>query len=346
MARRLPAGLEALTELALDLRWTWNHATDHLWRALDPTTWEMTRNPWIILQNIPDERLRALAADADFQRLLATILEDRRSYAGGPLSPTPPAAYFSMEFGIGEALPLYAGGLGVLAGDHLKAASDLGVPMVGVGLLYQEGYFRQALDVEGRQHELYPYNDPTALPIQPAIAEGGGWLRIAVELPGRTLWLRVWHATLGRVMLYLLDSNVPLNDPADRGITGKLYADSPEIRLCQEIVLGIGGWRLIDALAIPIGACHLNEGHAALVVLERARSAMKALRLSFSTALWGTRSGNIFTSHTPVAAGFDAFSPGLLAKYFPDGRGYLADLGISFQTLLGLGRIDPGDDND
>ena len=343
MSRRLPSELEALTELALDLRWTWNHATDRLWSALDPVTWELTRNPWSILQNVPGERLRALAADVEFQRLLATIVEDRRSYQGIPMASSPLTAYFSMEFGIGEALPLYAGGLGVLTGDHLKAASDLGVPLVGVGLLYQEGYFRQALDAGGRQHELYPYNDPTALPIQPAVAEGGSWLRIAVDLPGRTLWLRAWQAVVGRVTLYLLDSNVPVNDPVDRGITGKLYDADPETRLCQEIALGIGGWRLLDTLGVKVGACHLNEGHAALAVLERARSAMKALGLSFSAALWATRAGTIFTSHTPVAAGFDVFSPDLLAKYFPEGRGYLAELGISFQRLLGFGRIDPGD---
>jgi len=343
MSRRLPSGLEALTELALDLRWTWNHATDRLWSALDPVTWELTRNPWIILHNVPGQRLQELAADGEFQRLLASIIEDRRSYQGLPLSSSPLTAYFSMEFGIGEALPLYAGGLGVLAGDHLKAASDRGVPLVGVGLLYQEGYFRQALDARGRQHELYPYNDPTALPIQPAVADGGSWLRIAVDLPGRTLWLRAWQAVVGRVTLYLLDSNVPVNDPVDRGITGKLYDADAETRLCQEIALGIGGWRLLDTLGLKVGACHLNEGHAALAVLERARSAMKALGLSFTAALWATRAGTIFTSHTPVAAGFDAFSPDLLAKYFPDGRGYLAELGIGLQRLLGLGRIDPGD---
>jgi starch phosphorylase len=343
MPRRLPPGLESLTELALDLRWTWNHATDHLWRALDPGTWEQTRNPWIILQNVPGERLQSLAADGEFQRLLAAILDDRHSYQGSPLAPSPPTAYFSMEFGIGEALPLYAGGLGVLAGDHLKAASDLGVPMIGVGLLYQEGYFRQALDAEGRQHELFPYNDPTALPIRPVRADGGSWVRIAVDLPGRTIWLRAWQAAVGRVTLYLLDSNVPVNDPVDRGITGKLYDADPETRLCQEIVLGIGGWKLIDALGIQVGACHLNEGHAALVILERARSVMKSLGLSFSAALWATRAGTVFTSHTPVAAGFDAFSPDLVARYFPDGRGYLAELGISLQRLLGFGRVDPAD---
>ena len=248
-----------------------------------------------------------------------------------------------MEYGLGDAIPLYAGGLGVLAGDHLEAASDLGVPMVAVGLLYQEGYFRQLVDAAGRQEELYPYNDPTALPIQPTPAPSGGWLKIPVDLPGRKLWLRVWQAMVGRVPLYLLDANVPINEPADRGITGKLYGDGPEMRLRQEIALGIGGWRLLDTLGIEPGACHLNEGHTAFVVLERARAAMQAHDLPFGAALAATRAGNLFTTHTSVAAGFDAFPAPLMAKYFPPGRGLLAELGLSLHDLMALGRA-PGAD--
>jgi starch phosphorylase len=341
----LPPGLEPLAELALDLRWTWSHDADHLWRTLDPETWEATRNPWLILQDAPRDRLAALAEDPGFRRDLGRILAARRGYLaappvldGGSGELSRPVAYFSLEFGIGEAIPLYAGGLGVLAGDHLKTASDLGVPMVALGLLYQEGYFRQTFDAAGRQEELYPYNDPMSLPIQPALAASGEWLTIPVDLPGRLLRLRAWRATVGRVTLYLLDSNVPINDPVDRGITGKLYGDGPEMRLRQEMVLGIGGWRLLEALGIEPGACHLNEGHAAFVVLERARAAMKNCHLSFREALAATRAGNVFTTHTPVAAGFDAFSPMVLAKYFPAERGYLASLGITFAELLALGR--------
>jgi starch phosphorylase len=342
LPRDLPAGLEPLTDLALDLRWTWSHASDHLWRALDPTTWESTRNPWIILQSVSRERLDGVARDAAFRRDLAAILEERHRTGegaardGGPASPV--TAYFSMEFGLGEALPLYAGGLGILAGDLLKSASDLGVPMVGVGLLYQEGYFRQVVGTDGRQHELYPYNEPTALPIQPATADAGGWLMISVDLPGRTVWLRVWRATVGRIALYLLDSNVPVNEPVDRGITGKLYGDGVETRLKQEIVLGIGGWRLIEALGVRADVLHMNEGHTAFAVLERTRSVMRASGLPFRTALWATRAGNVFTSHTPVTAGFDAFPVELFGKYFPDGRGYLPELGIGLGELLALGR--------
>jgi starch phosphorylase len=344
----LPEGLEPLAELALDLRWTWSHDADHLWRTLDPETWEITRNPWLLLQDAPRARLAARAQDPAFRRDLDNILAKRRAYLaappaldGGVGDLSRPVAYFSLEFGIGEAIPLYAGGLGVLAGDHLKTASDLGVPMVALGLLYQEGYFRQTFDAGGRQEELYPYNDPTTLPIRPALAASGEWLTIPVDFPGRMLLLRAWRATVGRVTLYLLDSNVPINDPVDRGITGKLYGDGPEMRLRQEMALGIGGWRLLEALGIEPGACHLNEGHAAFVILERARAAMKSHHLSFREALAATRAGNIFTTHTPVAAGFDAFSPVVLAKYFPDERGYLASLGITFEELLALGRA-PG----
>jgi starch phosphorylase len=345
--RELPAGLEPLAELALDLRWTWSHQADHIWRHVDPETWEATRNPWLIIQEASRARLAALAVDNDFRHDLDAIVEARARYLSSPPALdgqgelARPVAYFSMEFGLGEAVPLYAGGLGVLAGDHLKAASDLGVPMIAVGLLYQEGYFRQALDAGGRQEELYPYNDPTALPIQPALAESGGWLTVPVELPGRTLVLRAWRAIVGRVTLYLLDTNVPVNDPADRGITGKLYGDGPEMRIRQEIVLGIGGFRLLDALGVRPGACHLNEGHAAFAVLERARLAMRAEGLSFAAALAATRAGNVFTTHTPVAAGFDAFPVPLVAKYFPEGRGLLGELGISLPDLLALGRA-PG----
>ena len=343
--RELPDGLKSLAELALDLRWTWNHQADHLWRRVDPDGWEATRNPWLLLQQATGDRLAQLARDPTFTDELNRLLRARRTSAspdphreGGATTLDRPVAYFSMEYGLGDAIPLYAGGLGVLAGDHLEAASDLGIPMVAVGLLYQEGYFRQTVDEAGRQEELYPYNDPTILPIQPTPAPGGGWLKVAVELPGRTLWVRVWQAQVGRVTLYLLDTNDPTNEPIDRGITGKLYGDGPEMRLRQEIVLGIGGWRALEALDVHPGACHLNEGHAAFVILERARSAMRVHGLTFNEALAATRAGNVFTTHTPVAAGFDVFSPTLMRKYFPDDRGLLAELGIGFESLLALGR--------
>ena len=347
MPSDLPAGLEALREFALDLRWTWSHGGDELWRALDAEAWEATENPWLILQGVSRARLEQVAGDPEFRRTLARLGDERRmqmeaaasNAAEQPGPPRPTVAFFSMEFGFGAALPLYAGGLGILAADYLKAASDLGMPIAGVGLLYQEGYFRQLVDADGRQEELYPYNDPTALPIQPQMAEGGGWLRVPLELPGRTVRLRVWRAAVGQAVLFLLDSNDPLNAPADRGITGKLYDSGDEHRLRQEIVLGIGGHRVLEALNLPIGVCHLNEGHAAFVVLERARIFMRRTGQGFEAALWATRAGNVFTTHTPVQAGFDAFDPALIAKYFPDGRGYLGELGLPLDGLLALGRV-------
>jgi starch phosphorylase len=351
MPRALPEPLAVLAELALDLRWTWSHAGDALWQMVSPEIWESTRDPWIILQDIPQERLEQLAEDRRFTDELQRLVHERDRYLeelgwygrqhGSSTMKT--VAYFSMEFGLGEGLPLYAGGLGILAGDYLKTASDLGVPVVGVGLLYQQGYFRQVLDASGRQQELYPYNDPTSLPIQPVLAPSGGWLHVALQFPGRTILLREWQARVGRVTLYLLDSNDPLNSPADRGITSELYGGGQELRLVQELVLGISGWRLLEALGLEADVCHLNEGHAAFVVLERARSFMAQHGVSFWEALYATRAGNVFTTHTPVAAGFDTFPPALINKYFPVFQDYLAQREISLPELLALGRRDAHD---
>ncbi len=261
-------------------------------------------------------------------------------------------AFFSMEFGLDEALPLYAGGLGVLAGDYLKAASDLGVPVVGLGLLYQEGYFRQTIDAAGRQHELYPYNDPTTLPISPVLTADGQRLHVDLEFPGRVLHVRVWRAAVGSVPLYLLDTNDPTNRPADRGITAKLYGGDSEVQFFQEAVLGIGGWRLIDALGLDVDVCHLNEGHAALAVLERARcfknavSRDGAMPCTFHDALWATRAGNVFTTHTAVAAAFDRFARDFVEQHLPFVRIYAERLGVSLPALLALGRRDPNDANE
>ncbi len=241
-----------------------------------------------------------------------------------------------MEFGVDEAIPIYAGGLGILAGDYLKTASDLGLPVVGVGILFQQGYFRQTVDGRGQQREVFPYSDPSTLPLQP-VAVDGHRLRVPIELPGRTLKLLVWRVTVGRVTLYLLDSNDPLNQPADRGITSRLYEAHPETRLLQEIVLGIGGWRALSLLGIHPAIAHLNEGHAAFAVLERARELMAREKTGFREALWATRGGNLFTTHTPVVAGFDTFDPALVEQYAAPG-GPLDQLGLSTYELLDLGR--------
>ena len=249
-----------------------------------------------------------------------------------------------MEFMLSEALPIYSGGLGNVAGDQLKAASDLGVPVIGVGLLYQQGYFRQVIDQDGAQQALFPYNDPGQLPITPLRQPNGEWLRLQLDLPGYPIWLRAWQVQVGRVKLYLLDSNDAANFPAHRGITSELYGGGPDLRLMQELVLGIGGWRLLAALGIEPEVCHLNEGHAAFAVLERARSFMQATGQSFEVALAVTRAGNLFTTHTAVAAGFDRFAPALIEQYL---GGYATQkLGITLHDLLALGRQNPNDSSE
>jgi len=345
--RPLPAELEGLADLALDLRWTGSDSTDQLWAMLDPEAWERTGNPHFILQHVSQARLEEAASDPDFLKELRRWLTQRHRYLQDPgwfgrqrgEQAPKGIAYFSMEFGLGEALPIYSGGLGILAGDFLKTASDLGVPVVGIGLLYQQGYFRQILDPDGRQGEAFPYNDPMTLPITPVANREGDWLRIRLVLPGRSILLRVWQARVGKVTLYLLDSNDPLNAPPDRGATAHLYPSEQSLRLTQEIILGFGGWRVLDELGINAEICHLNEGHAAFAVLARAFSFMRHSGHSFSVALRATRVGNVFTTHTSVEAGFDRFSPELIRPYATP----FADLiRVPLEDLLAFGRQDAG----
>lgn len=351
----LPAeidGFDSLAELALDLRWSWNHATDEVWRTLDPVLWELTQNPWVILQTVSRDRLERMLSDSAFRHRVEDMLHARREEAERPAwfqrqhsqAHLNCVAYFSMEFMLSEALPIYSGGLGNVAGDQLKAASDLGVPVVGVGLLYQQGYFRQVIDKEGAQQALYPYNDPGQLPVTPLRRANGEWLRLEIALPGYSVWLRAWQVQIGRVKLYLLDSNDAANFPAHRGITSELYGGGPELRLKQELLLGIGGWRLLTELGIQPEVCHLNEGHAAFAVLERARNFMQESGQSFAVALTITRAGNLFTTHTAVAAGFDRFTPALIEQYL--GRYAQEMLGITVHDLLALGRQNPGDSSE
>jgi len=342
-------GFDSLAELALDMRSSWNHATDQVWRQLDPVLWELTHNPWVVLQTVSLEKLRSDLAEPAFRKNIDTLLQARRTAAEAPawFQQTYPqsqlscVAYFSMEFMLSEALPIYSGGLGNVAGDQLKAASDLGVPVVGVGLLYQQGYFRQVLDKNGAQQALFPYNDPGQLPITPLRQANGEWLRLEIPLPGYSVWLRAWQVQVGRVKLYLLDSNDAANYPAHRGITSELYGGGPDLRLKQEILLGIGGWRLLAALGLAPEVCHLNEGHAAFAVLERAGSFMKETGQPFEVALAVTRAGNLFTTHTAVAAGFDRFTPALIDQNLGD---YATQaLGITLNDLLALGRQNRND---
>lgn len=348
---QIPASLAGLGELALNLRWSWSHTADALWAQVDAHLWEQTRNPWLMLQNLGEDTLQKLARSKKFKKTLDDFVQQHRALLTQPswfqeTFPHPPfsqIAYFSMEYGLSEALPIYSGGLGMLAGDYLKTASDLGLPVVGIGILWQQGYFRQSLDESGRQIEQYPYNDPTQLPVTPVRDEQGEWLRLELPFLGRTVLLRAWQVQVGRISLYLLDSNDPLNSPADRSITAELYGGGPENRLQQEICLGVGGWMLLRKLGIQVDICHLNEGHAAFVILARIYSHMQDHGSDFQCALSATRAGNVFTSHTPVAAGFDQFPTALITRYVEHAH---ALFGIDAENVLRMGRDHPEDPNE
>jgi starch phosphorylase len=251
-------GFNALAELALDMRWSWNHVTDQVWRQLDPVLWELTSNPWVVLQTVSREKLRRVLAEPVFRKSVDDLVQARRDTAQAPAwfqkthgqSALNCIAYFSMEFMLSEALPIYSGGLGNVAGDQLKAASGLGVPVIGVGLLYSQGYFRQAIGEDGAQQALYPYNDPGQLPIAPLRQSNGEWLRLEIPFPGYSVWVRAWRVQVGRAKLLLLDSNDAANYPAHRGITSELYGGGQDLRIQQELLLGIGGWRLLRALGM------------------------------------------------------------------------------------------------
>ncbi len=348
----LPARLEALNPLSLNLRWTWDHPSRDVFETLDPDLWEESRhNPRVVLGRISQQRLAELASDEAFLAELDRAAASLAEYMAGtgwfrrahPDVAGVVFAYFSAEFGLTECIPNYAGGLGILAGDHLKSASDVGLPLVGVGLLYQRGYFQQYLNADGWQQETYPVNDFSNLPIVPELDAQNNPLTVSVEFPGRLCCARLWKAQVGRVPLYLLDTNVPQNSDLDRRITGSLYGGDDELRLQQEIILGIGGMRALGALGIRPTVCHLNEGHSAFLGLERTRALMDELKVSFFEARQLAAAGNLFTTHTPVPAGFDRFDPQMMAKYF---RPLAERFGIPFERLMSYGRQNPADPNE
>ncbi len=344
----LPESLKALQRIAFNLRWAWNHDTIELFRRLDNDLWEESyHNPVLMLGTIDQSILESAARDAGFRAHLERVSEEFDQYAAAESSwynqthgdrGTLLAAYFSAEFGLTECLSIFAGGLGVLSGDHLKSASDLGVPLVGVGLLYQQGYFKQYLNEAGWQQEAYEDNDFYNLPVIREKQADGSPLTIDIALPNREVKAQIWKAQVGRVPLYLLDSNIPSNSPEDQRITHQLYGGDQEMRIQQELLLGMGGLRALEALGLEPAVYHLNEGHSAFLAIECTRRLMETRNLTFAQACEAAAARLIFTTHTPVAAGHDYFSPELIDRYF---SGYYQLLGISRKAFLALGRKDP-----
>ncbi|MGH9658102.1 MAG: alpha-glucan family phosphorylase, partial [Bryobacteraceae bacterium] len=296
-----------------------------------------------LLGRVSQETLEKAAADPRYLALYFRACEryDAHIQGGTPHPPGKLIAYFSAEYGLTECLPIYSGGLGVLSGDHLKSASDANIPLVGVGLLYQNGYFRQYLNADGWQQERYPVNDFYLLPVRPVLDPEGRELKVAVDLPTGPLWIQVWCMEVGRVKLYLLDTNIPDNtSPQNRDITDQLYGGDLDTRMRQELVLGIGGMRALRAVDLEPSVFHMNEGHSAFLALERIRVYIQAHHLSFEEALEACRVSNVFTTHTPVPAGIDIFDSGAMHYYF---QSYCRETGVAFDRLMSLGRRDPGD---
>ncbi len=333
--------VEELHRLASDLLWTWEPRIEAVFRTLDPELWDSTRqNPTLMLARLGLDGIAAAGEREDFRRVLDTALAAHREYydryppffdAKAPLL----IAYFSLEFGLAECLPIYSGGLGVLAGDHLKATSDLGLPLVGVGLFYRQGFGRQEIDPDGRQIEVYSDNRGADLPMHRV--EG-----VEVEAPigDRNVKIAIWRLQVGRVPLFLLDTDLESNPPDLRAITDRLYVPEPDRRLRQEIVLGVGGVRALRALGIAATVFHLNEGHSFLCAIERIRELRLSRQITLEEARLVARAGIVFTTHTPIAAGSDYFEPGLVWDLL---NPYLTQVGISFDRFMDLGRQRPGD---
>src|SRR5947207_3026482 len=346
---KLPRRLARLAELASNLWYSWDRQTRLLFSRLDTLLWdEVGHNPKAFLKRVDEQKLVDAADDPVFLGNYNRVLSEFDTYHGEPmrrhgsewLRQSDLVAYFCAEFGFHESLPIYSGGLGILAGDHCKSASDLSIPLVGIGLLYRQGYFSQTIDGEGNQGATYTDSDFSELPVELVTIDGGADVRVSVELPGRSVALRVWRASVGRVKLLLLDTDVPENDNRDRGITYRLYGGDRTMRIEQEIVLGVGGVRALSQLGLRPTVWHMNEGHAAFLVLERIR-VLRQAGLDFASALEAVAVNTVFTTHTAVPAGHDHFPEEMLASYFAS---YAREVGISNETLLGLGRTPSGNE--
>lgn len=340
----LPEPLKPLLELAHNLWWTWHPEAVELFVRLDRGLWSRSNhNPVKMLGMCPQATLDRFARDEGFLNSLSRVIFNQRRH----LERTPwlahrypdlskfTVAYFCTEFGLTECLQIYSGGLGCLAGDHLKSASELGMPLVAVGLLYRRGYFQQYLNPDGWQQEYNPDLDFANLPVKPVRNAGGEDVKVRVQMPGRDIVIKVWQVTVGRIPLYLLDTNLPENQPSDREITSQLYGGDMEMRIKQEIVLGIGGVRALDAVGIRPDVCHMNEGHSAFLALERIRTIIAEHNISFDEARQAAAAGHVFTTHTPVPAGIDRFPPEMIQRYFRD---FVAGLRLDMEGLLALGR--------
>lgn len=349
---KLPKALKRLEELAYNMRFAWDHETIALFRRLDSEIWEeVYHNPAKMLGMVSQERLKSAQSDPAFMANYERVLHEFDDYMNpitswfdenyGDLKKKPVIAYFSMEFGITECFQNYSGGLGILSGDHLKSASDLNIPLVGVGLLYQEGYFQQYLNSDGFQQEMYPINDFFNLPLKLERDKEGNPLKISVDLPGRKLWAQIWRVQVGRVRLYLLDSNIPDNQREDdRSLTDRLYGGDRRTRIRQEILMGIGGIRALDLLGLRPDICHMNEGHSAFLSLERTKQLMQEKGLNFHQAKELVAASTVFTVHTPVPAGLERFGFDLIDEHFTN---YMQELGLNRDQFIDLGREDMGD---
>jgi len=345
---RLDGPLAALDGLAHNLWLSWNFDAVALFIRIDPEAWAASnQNPVKMLGMVSQERYDQLAQDDSFLGDLAEVSERFERYRKGetwykgPASPV--VAYFSMEYGIDVSLPIYSGGLGILSGDHMKTSGDLGLPLVGVGLLYRQGYFKQYLNQDGFQQESYPENDWYNMPVRRCLDAGGNPILVAVDLAGRTVAAGIWEVKVGRASLFLLDSNIPENSPEDRLITATLYGGDKDMRIQQELLLGVGGIRALAALGIKTGATHMNEGHSAFLAFERIRVLMAEKGLSFAQASQAFIATNIFTTHTPVPAGNERFGLDLMEKYF---RSWTSILALDWNSFLALGREKPEDSNE
>jgi starch phosphorylase len=347
----LPQEVAGLYDLAYNLWWAWNPRAREMFNSIDAHAWALYRNPVQLLINFDrthwHEKLEEENFLSEYQRVMRTFeryldeteetwFAQRFPGAEGPI------AYFCMEYGLNQALAIYSGGLGVLAGDHLKSASDLGLPLVGIGLLYRHGYFRQNIDADGRQQHIYPEYDFTRLPVRPAAGPTGRPVRVAVPFPDREIQVQVWIADVGRVPLVLLDTDLPQNDAADRPITSVLYTPGREMRLAQEIVLGVGGVKALAALGIEPRVWHMNEGHSAFLQFERLRERLGAAGSGFEEAVARLRHSSVFTTHTPLPAGNETFEQHLVRKYFePWWRSH----GVEPERWAPLGNNDHGEPN-